>query len=199
MSEVKEVGIVGQTYEDRTTGKIGVLESRDDKCKTLMMTDSDGKGFSISYSSFRSRWRKHTTEDVVTEVKPEVVEMKKVEPVAEAVEYVEVDPVKIIDEFNAENSGVTIKSISDNVYSFIKEDFEIMRVKQDKDSFAVVCLPDVYSIASAGINSCVSNFKCEPHKSGLDIRFILRMSFSNMLTYMRNALIGVNLYGYRWE
>ena len=58
MSDVKEVGIIGQKYEDRTTGKIGTLESRDDKCKTLMMIDSEGKGFSISYSSFRSKWRK---------------------------------------------------------------------------------------------------------------------------------------------
>ena len=56
MSDVKkEVGIIGQKYEDRNSGKTGVLESRDEKRKTLMMIGEDEKGFVVSYSSFRSR------------------------------------------------------------------------------------------------------------------------------------------------
>ena len=58
MSDLKELGVIGQAYEERTTGKVGILDSRDDKCKTLMMLDTHGKGFSVSYSSFRSKWRK---------------------------------------------------------------------------------------------------------------------------------------------
>lgn len=84
MSDVKEVGIIGQKYEDRNTGKTGILDSRDDKCKTLMMVDDGGKGFSISYSSFRSRWRKciessetpNVTAYVEAEVNEDVVDEK---------------------------------------------------------------------------------------------------------------------------
>lgn len=78
----KTVGIIGQKYEDRKTGKCGVLESRDEKYKTLMFRGDDGLTFSISNSSFRSNWRK---------VKEEVVEAEPIE--TESVEEEVVDSV----------------------------------------------------------------------------------------------------------
>ena len=71
-----EVGIIGQTYQNRKTKKIGTLESRNEKCKTLCMVDPDGKTFNIVYSTFKSDWRKHgddatTTKSTETK-KPEV-------------------------------------------------------------------------------------------------------------------------------
>lgn len=78
MSDVKEVGVVGQEYEERTSGKRGVLDSRDEQRKTLMLIDSDGKGFNVSYSSFRSRWRKvASVSELVTG--PEFIEEESVE------------------------------------------------------------------------------------------------------------------------
>lgn len=59
----KSVGIIGQKYEDRKTGKSGVLESRDDKYKTMMFRADDGTTFNVSNSSFRSNWRKVKSED----------------------------------------------------------------------------------------------------------------------------------------
>lgn len=67
--------IIGQKYEDRTTGKIGTVESRDEKYKTLSMVAEDGSTFSITEASFRSKWRKvkgddaesTTTEDATSE------------------------------------------------------------------------------------------------------------------------------------
>lgn len=87
----KTVGIIGQKYEDRKTGKCGTLESRDDKYKTLLFKADDGSTFNISNSSFRSNWRKCKDEEVVeTEpvetdpVSEEVVEQEEVtEPVDE--------------------------------------------------------------------------------------------------------------------
>lgn len=78
----KTVGIIGQRYEDRKTGKCGVLESRDEKYKTLMFRGDDGSTFNISNSSFRSNWRK---------VKEEVVEAEPIE--TESVEEEVVDTV----------------------------------------------------------------------------------------------------------
>lgn len=58
-----EVGIIGQMYEDRKSKKIGVLESREEKFKTLMMRDKEGKSFNITYSTFKSNWRKYNGEE----------------------------------------------------------------------------------------------------------------------------------------
>ena len=67
--------IIGQKYEDRTTGKIGTVESRDEKYKTLSMVAEDGSTFSITEASFRSKWRKCKGDDADattnTDAKPE--------------------------------------------------------------------------------------------------------------------------------
>ena len=67
--------IIGQKYEDRTTGKIGTVESRDEKYKTLSMVAEDGSTFSITEASFRSKWRKCKGDDedatTNTDAKPE--------------------------------------------------------------------------------------------------------------------------------
>lgn len=76
----KTVGVIGQKYEDRKTGKCGILESRDDKYKTLLFKADDGSTFSISNSSFRSNWRKaKSEEDEVETVETESVEESVVE------------------------------------------------------------------------------------------------------------------------
>ena len=191
MSDVKEVGIIGQKYEDRTTGKIGVLDSRDDKCKTLMMIGADGKAFSVSYSSFRSKWRKkvdaeevtvNTTEEFVTESEPIIIE----DPVSDE------DAVKT---FNDADLGIQIVFDGDK-YSFIKESLEVMTVKQMKnDKFGIACFPDVYSLSNKFIEFAES-FKCAPNKSGRDIMFAVRLPLYKIIEYATQALVELNLYGY---
>lgn len=63
---VSEVGIIGQMYEERKSKKVGVLESREPKYKTLMFRDKDGGTFNITYSTFKSNWRKYQGEEVIT-------------------------------------------------------------------------------------------------------------------------------------
>lgn len=60
-----EIGVIGQIYEDRKSKKRGVLESRNEKYKTLMMRDEKGGSFTIVYSTFRSNWRKYTGAEVI--------------------------------------------------------------------------------------------------------------------------------------
>lgn len=84
---VNEVGIIGQMYENRKTKKVGVLESREEKYKTLMLRDTEGKSFNITYSTFKSDWRKYQGTEVAetstqveekkTEQKEEVKQAKK--------------------------------------------------------------------------------------------------------------------------
>ena len=78
---VNEPGIIGQMYEDRKSKKRGVLESRESKYKTLMLRDDEGKSFNITYSTFKSNWRKYAGEEVVqtsTQVEETKTEEKKV-------------------------------------------------------------------------------------------------------------------------
>jgi hypothetical protein len=78
---VNEVGIIGQMYEERKSKKLGVLESRNEKFKTLMMRDNNGTSFTVQYSTFRSNWRKYQGEEVIqtSEQKEEVKQAAKEE------------------------------------------------------------------------------------------------------------------------
>ena len=175
MSDVKEVGVIGQMYEDRTTGKVGTLESRDDKCKTLMMIGADGKGFSISYSSFRSKWRKYTDKNVATEE-----EKKEEVPV----------PTAVVSNY------VEVKS-DDNEYHFVVQELEVITVKIGKDdTYHVSCLPDIYTDA-VELRPYTSDFKCAFTKSGRDVSFtVVGMSKDELLKLLTAAATEINLYGY---
>lgn len=75
-----EPGIIGQMYEDRKSKKRGVLESRETKYKTLMFRAEDGSSFNITYSTFRSNWRKYVGDEIVqtsTQVEEQRAEEEK--------------------------------------------------------------------------------------------------------------------------
>lgn len=77
-----EIGIIGQMYQNRKNKKVGVIESRNDKYKTLMMRDPDGNSFSIVYSTFKSDWRTYSGDEVAetsTQVEEKKEKVKKAE------------------------------------------------------------------------------------------------------------------------
>lgn len=57
--------VIGQMYENRKTHKIGVIERIEEKYKTLLLRDSEGKSFNISFSTFNSSWRKYKGDEVI--------------------------------------------------------------------------------------------------------------------------------------
>lgn len=83
---VNEVGIIGQMYEERKSKKVGVLESREPKYKTLMMRDKDNKTFNITYSTFRSNWRKYQGNEVIETSTQKEEKKEKKEKEVKAVE-----------------------------------------------------------------------------------------------------------------
>lgn len=60
-----EVGVIGNSYEEKATGRVAVIEDRDSKFRTLMMRDREGVGFNITYSTLKRDWKKYSGEDVV--------------------------------------------------------------------------------------------------------------------------------------
>lgn len=58
---------VGEKYENRRNHKTGVIEEVNDKFKTVILRDSDGKSFNLTFSTIRSNWRKAKDDDEKTE------------------------------------------------------------------------------------------------------------------------------------
>lgn len=87
MSDTKntksEVGIIGQTYQNRRNKKIGTLESRNEKYKTLCMKGVDGKTFDVVYSTFKSDWRKLVSDNDATPTKTVEKKSEKTAPAKE--------------------------------------------------------------------------------------------------------------------
>lgn len=118
--ETTEVGIIGQMYEERKSGKIGVLESREPKYKTLMMRDKDGKSFNITFSTFRSNWRKYTGDEVIqtsTQVEENREEEKKEK--VEAVKTVKEKKEEV--KVSTEDKVKRLRALSTVVENAIKE------------------------------------------------------------------------------
>ena len=65
----ENLGIIGQKYEDRKTGKTGTLVRRDESANTLIMKAFGGSEFIVSCGAFRSNWRK--AKDNITAVSKE--------------------------------------------------------------------------------------------------------------------------------
>ena len=118
--ETTEVGIIGQMYEERKSGKIGVLESREPKYKTLMMRDKDGKSFNITFSTFRSNWRKYAGDEVIqtsTQVEEKREEEKKEKVEATKTVKEKTEEVKV----STEDKVKRLRALSTVVEDAIKE------------------------------------------------------------------------------
>lgn len=121
---VNEVGIIGQMYEDRKTKKVGVLESREPKYKTLMMRDPEGKTFNITYSTFKSNWRKYTGDAVAqtsTQVEEKKVEEKKEEVKKEKSAKKVVEKQTDVVKMTTEEKVKKVHAVDDHVCDMLKD------------------------------------------------------------------------------
>lgn len=114
-----EVGVIGQMYEERKTGKVGVLESREVKYKTLMMRDKDGKTFNITFSTFRSNWRKYQGEEVIQT-------------------STQVEEQKVADEKKKISDKKTVKTESTEIKLTTEEKVKRLRALSDTVSSAII-------------------------------------------------------------
>ena len=107
-------------YEDRKTKKRGVLESRETKYKTLMLRDADGKSFNITYSTFKSNWRKYQGEEVIetsTQIEEKKAEEKKKEQTAKKVVESQTAKTKKI---STEEKVKVVRALNDIIDARIK-------------------------------------------------------------------------------
>lgn len=120
---VNEVGIIGQMYEERKSKKLGVLESRNEKFKTLMMRDNNGTSFTVQYSTFRSNWRKYQGEEVIqtsTQVEEAKAEEKKKESAIKKAAEKITEPETTVEKISTEEKVKRIKALEALIDSKIK-------------------------------------------------------------------------------
>lgn len=112
-------GNMETVYENRKTLEYGKIISYNDHFKTLMIELSDGKATSMTWSTFRSTWRKKV-EEIIEDQKEEIVEenlvpmpgIEKLEELKKEVEQPKVKPArksgkprKMI-EYNGKSQGI---------------------------------------------------------------------------------------------
>ena len=114
-----QIGTIGQMYENRKTKKVGVLESRDEKYKTLLFRDANGGSFSIVYSTFRSDWRKYTGDEVVAQTSTQVEEKK--EKVKQAERVIEKKPEKTKTKLTHEEKTKAAAALYDIVIDIVEK------------------------------------------------------------------------------
>jgi hypothetical protein len=145
---VNEVGVIGQMYENRKTKKVGVLESRDEKFKTLMMRDNDGKSFNINFSTFRSDWRKYQGEEVIqtsTQIEEQKAEEKK--EVTEAKK--EVKKEKSV-KMSTEDKVKEVKALTTIIENRLKASNSVLKVSR-KAQGGIVIRYNKYTVFEAWV------------------------------------------------
>ncbi len=129
MSE-KSIGNMGQRYEDRKTKKEGILYSRDEENKRLEMMDDNGDKFFISYSAFKSNWRKSEKADIVELEDAKIVNANK-----------DSEPAKI---YENDLSEFDIKADNDDSAKVFDSGVEIANITKDGKNYLVKAIPEMY-------------------------------------------------------
>lgn len=210
MSGKQEVGIIGQLYEDRKTGKRGVLESRNDKYKTLMLADENGYAFTISNSTFRSNWRKvkDESEPVVEDVydNADVPATDNTDVSTEDTNSVSEQIVSITDDEAIERFVSRIKphrnitaTNADGTFEIRIDDIVIFRMKSIGDNvFSASMLPDVFSTSTIPDITKPNTFKVVVDDvENLGVHIITKpTSIPEIISIIETTVQDINLYGY---
>ena len=134
---------IGTMYEDRKSKKSGILVEIDEKHKTMMFEQADGKTFQISTSTFKSGWRKKAEEESEKTIQEEFIDKvseEKGEPdIVSLVEKKEEKKKK-----HREQSETTM--LSDMILDFV-EYADVLNHKVNKEDFSVVVFSSKNGIA----------------------------------------------------
>jgi len=193
MSEL--VGTIGQKYENRKSGKQGILVDRDEGKKVLQFLDKEsGQPFSVTFLSFKSNWRKATNEN--GDVEPVDAEV-----VAAVATDEHVDSEVLIDKFVDEVGKVrdirfTANPKSSEHTDLIIDGITAMSLDKDDGGIRIQVLPDLYTYSDIRFHVLANtiHFNAENHMS---VSFVSDYAtFGEILSAITQAAIDINLYGY---
>lgn len=198
MENVITVGTIGLSYENRKTGKNGVLTAKDDVNRVLTFTGDDGE-FTVSYGTFKSIWRKCAADEPVPapndaptaepapadepkpvkEKKPRKKKESEEEPAFEPYVPVEGLPLKDADNI-IEKDGIIVAAIKHGV---------------------LFMLPDLYSFSNIAKLCNMASMHFYPANFHIYVGIELNdgVTVDDVKTELAGAIAELNLYGYTTE
>ena len=210
MSEAKAVGTIGTMYEDRKSSKTGVLIERDDVHKTLMFRGADEKTFVISYSTFRSNWRKAVSgEDAPEPVDDEPKDVPEITPAPKPAHVPETPKVDVntdtdvaaemFGKLACEAGRELVSQVDDGVTVITLDGIKIMESAPNGDGFKLRMLPDLFTFSNfAGLlvlNSIEFTLKVDDH---LTVSAVTKpITMGAVYAAIAEAAVELNLYGYQ--
>lgn len=197
--EHNTVGVLGQKYEDRKTGKTGTIVSRDEDARTLTMRGVGGAEFVVSYAAFRSNWRKSKDESVnevqhivdVDDTLPQIAVMND--------ESTMTKETMTLDEFKSklfEHRHGHVDEDGDMITVVLDEagtDVPVIELMKSDDGYSTKMLPDVYTFTNFGEHIKEVKFTAEKMSVNCTLMFD---SLEEVLAVVFEAIRDLNLYGY---
>lgn len=134
---VNNANKIGQMYEERKSGRVGVIESVDEKFKTYMMRDKEGKSFNITFATLKSNWRKYQGEEVVqtsTQVEEQKAEEEKKVEQAEKVVKERTSSVSL----STEEKVKAVRALETVIEEHIKSNDSVLSVSRKSRGGVIV-------------------------------------------------------------
>ena len=202
MSE-KTVGVLGQKYEDRKTKKVGTLVDRNDETKKLSFLGEDATPFEISYAAFKSNWRKYVSESEQTTSETVEAEAPKEEliSVEEPESFMtDEEAVKQFTDAVIKERGADI-NITDDSVTVIIEGVKVFTAEKSGNYYEIAMLPDVFTLSTWNNMFTLEDlhFNVLIDKFGYILISNVDASLVDILNTIKDAVLNINLYGYRLD
>lgn len=196
MSENKNVGSIGQMYEDRKSGKTGTLCERDEENRRLLMQDEEGEKFYVSYGAFRSNWRKMKTEqpaDEIAKVEDDFIAYRFAGSDASNKPMTQ-EAFKQFVLTSRDGYMQTVDGVTDVVMYESDEEILVVRIKKVDGKYVIQMLPDVFTFSNWGDHDVNVSFDlATPYSVIVSTDFI---DIEDVYGTIVEAVHDINLYGY---
>jgi hypothetical protein len=192
MSE--QIGVIGQKYENRKSGKRGVLVSRDESKSVLNLLDTNtGDPFTVAFISFKSNWRRATDDSGKVEpVVEEIVEKYK------SSDESDTDLIENFEKEVGETREVKFETHPeyDDDLEVLIEGISVLHLIKEPNGIKVEVIPDLYTYSDlkCRVVPGTIHFNSPAPKSLTFLSDYER--FGDVLSTIQKAAKVLNLYGY---
>lgn len=197
MENVITVGTIGLAYENRKSGRKGVLVAKDDVNRVLTFNGDNGE-FTVSYGAFKSTWRKCITDEPVPDPGPTHVDVPPTDepkPVKEKKPRKKKEPEEEPEpEPYVPAEGLPLKD-ADSIIE--KEGIIVAAIKGG----VLFMLPDLWSFSNVAklCNLSSMHFHQANFHIYVGIELNEGVTVDDVKSELAGAIAELNLYGYTME
>ena len=193
---MSNLGNIGSWYSNRVSGATGKLVERDDENKIFTFVTENNEEFTVTFGQFKSNWRRMKEEPVVDESSEEV------ENPFDGITVVDTTPTKEkLKNFVADmqNKREICLRGDENEIELEVEGILALRAKVLEHCIHAEMLPDVYTYSNWA-NKIVVGTVHFNGRGDMCINFDAKeIDLGDLLNIVKDAVVELNLYGYRYE